>query len=124
MLDRYEGHGGEEDEEGSRTYPSKTEIGGAWALGEKYPELVRGKSLLFGLVYLPMYAYYDGLTSAQVELLTMDSPMVDYHADKKGKKKKEPRKPTMADAEEAKRKWEEKYKGSTAAVTFDLTKYE
>lgn len=91
-------------------------------MGEKYPELTKGKSFLFGLVYLPMYAYYDGLTSAQVELLTMDAPVVDYHADKK--KKTELRAPTKEEADAVAEKWKKKYEGKKLSGTLDLTKYE
>ena len=92
-------------------------------MGEKYPELTKGRSFLFGLVYLPMYAYYDGLTSAQVELLTMDAPVVDYHYDKK-KKDKALRAPTKEEADAVAEKWKKKYEGKKLSGTLDLTKYE
>lgn len=69
-----------------------------------------------------MYAYYDGLTSAQVELLTMDTPVVDYHADKK--KKKALRAPTKEEADAAAAKWNEKYGGKKKSGTIDLTIYD
>ena len=37
---------------------------------------------LFGLIEVPMWDYYWGLTAAQVELLTIDQPIVVYKADK------------------------------------------
>lgn len=42
--------------------------------------------LLFGGLYsIPMYSYYWVMTSAQIELLAMDTPIVTY--DRKGEKK-------------------------------------
>lgn len=78
-----------------------------------------------------MYAYYDGLTCAQVELLTSDAPMVDYHSDKKGKKgrksnkgKSEPPRPSKKRVEEVTRRWMAKYGNGKTSDTLDLTKYE
>jgi len=39
------------------------------------------RDFLFGLVRVPMWDYYWGLTAAQVELLTIDQPIVVYKAD-------------------------------------------
>lgn len=38
---------------------------------------------LFGTVEVPMWDYYWGLTAAQVELLTIDQPIVVYKKEKK-----------------------------------------
>ena len=40
------------------------------------------RDFLFGLIRVPMWDYYWGLTAAQVELLTIDQPIVVYKADK------------------------------------------
>ena len=40
------------------------------------------RRFLFGMVEVPMWDYYWGLTAAQVELLTIDQPIVVYKADK------------------------------------------
>ena len=37
---------------------------------------------LFGMIRVPMWEYYWGLTAAQVELLTIDTPIVVYKRDK------------------------------------------
>ena len=37
---------------------------------------------LFGTIEVPMWDYYWGLTAAQVEILTIDQPIVVYKADK------------------------------------------
>ena len=41
------------------------------------------RDFLFGLVRVPMWDYYWGLTAAQVELLTIDQPIVVYKKEKK-----------------------------------------
>ena len=41
------------------------------------------RDYLFGLIRVPMWDYYWGLTAAQVELLTIDQPMVVYKKEKK-----------------------------------------
>lgn len=40
------------------------------------------RDFFFGLIRVPMWDYYWGLTAAQVELLTIDQPIVVYKADK------------------------------------------
>lgn len=40
------------------------------------------RDFLFGMIRVPMWDYYWGLTAAQVELLTIDQPIVVYKADK------------------------------------------
>lgn len=39
------------------------------------------RDFCFGLIRVPMWDYYWGLTAAQVELLTIDQPIVVYKAD-------------------------------------------
>jgi hypothetical protein len=66
------------------------------------------RDFLFGLVRVPMWDYYWGLTAAQVELLTIDQPIVVYKADKT---KDKPWKDGYVDSEYANRqyqKWLEK----------------
>jgi hypothetical protein len=41
------------------------------------------RDFLFGLVRVPMWDYYWGLTAAQVELLTIDQPIVVYKKEKR-----------------------------------------
>lgn len=44
------------------------------------------RDFLFGTIRVPMWDYYWGLTAAQVELLTIDQPIVVYKADKNKEK--------------------------------------
>lgn len=39
------------------------------------------RDFCFGLIRVPMWDYYWGLTAAQVELLTIDQPIVVYKKD-------------------------------------------
>lgn len=41
------------------------------------------RNFFFGLVRVPMWDYYWGMTAAQVELLTIDQPIVVYKKEKK-----------------------------------------
>ena len=45
------------------------------------------RDFLFGLVRVQMWDYYWGLTAAQIELLTIDTPIVVYKRDDSGKPK-------------------------------------
>lgn len=40
------------------------------------------RDFLFGMLRVPMWDYYWGLTAAQVELLTIDQPIIVYKAEK------------------------------------------
>ena len=115
ISERDEGFETEHEEGGSRSYPARTAFGEAWTIGEKHPNLVASRSFLFGLVVVPMYEYRCVLSCAQIELLTVDKPVVNYGSGKKYKGGK-PKRPTRKDVEEAKRKWEEKYKDGKKPV--------
>ena len=39
------------------------------------------RCFFFGMIEVPMWDYYWGLTAAQVELLTIDQPIIVYKAD-------------------------------------------
>lgn len=60
--------------------------------------------MLLGLVRIPMYEYYWGLTAAQIELLAMDCPVVVY------KNKKDKPKHTKKEMDALMAKWEAKQK--------------
>jgi hypothetical protein len=65
------------------------------------------RDFLFGLIRVPMWDYYWGLTAAQVELLTIDQPIVVYKADKENTPWKNGT-ATASYAEKQLRLWEEK----------------
>lgn len=80
------------------------------------------RSFLFGFITIPMYEYRCVLSLAQIELLMADKPVVVYpHKNKKGKKGDKPDRPSKASIEEAKRKWEEKYKDGAKPAALDLS---
>lgn len=68
------------------------------------------RDFFFGMIRVPMWDYYWGLTAAQVELLTIDQPIVVYKRDEKKAKPWE--KGTVSEnyANKAYQKWLEKKK--------------
>lgn len=70
------------------------------------------RDYLFGLIRIPMYDYYWGLTSAQVDLLSIDRPMVVYKKEKDNEPKPGEKgfKRTAAQAQAAYRQWLERQK--------------
>lgn len=85
MLDRDERHDDEQDEKGSDSFASRTTFGAAWALSEKFPELLATKHYFGGLFSVRMYAYYWLYTIAELQLLAIDQPIVVYHHENKDK---------------------------------------
>ncbi len=76
------------------------------------------KSFLWGLINIPMFEYRWVLTIAQIELLSIDKPVVNYRIgkDKKSKFKR----PNMVNVLDKAKEWENKYKdGSKPKI--DLT---
>ena len=127
ISDRDERFEDEYEEGGSRSYPSRTTYGEAWAIGEKHPNLMASKSFLWGLISIPMYEYRCVLTCAQIELLTIDKPVVNYGINKsKGGKRdrmnqsfKRPSKQLVMNKT---KEWEEKYKDGSKPV-IDLSQF-
>ena len=67
------------------------------AIGEKHGWLLADKHYLGGLLTCKAWGYWTGYTSAQIELMVADAPLVVYGDDKK--------KPTRRAIEQAKRDW-------------------
>ena len=68
------------------------------------------RDFLFGMIRVPMWDYYWGLTAAQVELLTIDQPVVVYKADKDNDKPWKNGTATEGYAKSQYQKWLEKKK--------------
>ena len=68
------------------------------------------RDFLFGMIRVPMWDYYWGLTAAQVELLTIDQPIVVYKADKDNDKPWKNGTVTEGYAKSQYQKWLEKKK--------------
>jgi len=80
------------------------------------------RDFLFGLVRVPMWDYYWGLTAAQVELLTIDQPIVVYKAEKDNTPWKDG-KATESYAKSQYQKWlEKKKKRDAEGKTLDMEK--
>lgn len=75
--------------------------------------MTRSRYFLFGLLEVPMWGYMWGYTSAQIELVTADSPVVTYPGKKKKKggrvQGKEFDVPDADDVRLAAERWKEKY---------------
>lgn len=76
--------------------------------------------------YVPMYEYYWGLTVAQVELLSIDVPIVVFKRDKKRDKhgKLIPNKPRSVDVVKRAMEYEDKYKNTENKHSFDFGGFE
>lgn len=68
------------------------------------------RDFLFGLIRVPMWDYYWGLTAAQVEILTIDQPIVVYKKDENKPKPWENGTVSEDYAKKAYQKWLEKKK--------------
>ena len=68
------------------------------------------RDFLFGMIRVHMWDYYWGLTAAQVELLTIDQPIVVYKADKDNDKPWKNGTATEGYAKSQYQKWLEKKK--------------
>lgn len=79
IIDRNDGH--DDDDGKTRAWPSRTRWGAAYSLGEKFPFLLERR---FGI---GAFDYWWGYTSAQIDLMLMDQPTIEYDTkDNKGKK--------------------------------------
>ena len=77
ISDRDDGSGDDDDEERSESYPSRTSWGAAFSLAEKFP-------FLFATRYgIKAYDYWWGYTSAQIDLMVADQPIIVYKKEKK-----------------------------------------
>ena len=70
------------------------------------------RSFLLGLVTIPMYEYRCVMSKAQIELLSIDKPLVDYgtRRKEKGKKGHVFKRPNMIDVLDKAEEWKRKYK--------------
>ena len=125
ISDRDERLENEYEEGGSRSYPSRTAYGEAWTIGEKHPNLMASRSFFFGLLTIPMYEYRCVLSCAQIELLTIDKPVINYGMDKDGKRDKKGRdskRPSKQQVIKKTKEWEDKYKDGAKPV-IDLSQF-
>lgn len=110
MLDRGKGYADANEDGRSRAYPSRTRYGTAGGDGKARQYLVMSKSFFFGFVTVYDWEWLWGRTAAQIELRTIDQPIIVYKADEK---KEVPWKNGRASSKYANdqlRKWREKKK--------------
>ena len=81
------------------------------------------RRFFFGLVEVPMWGYRSGHTIAQIELLTIDQPIVVYKADKNKEKPWKDGTVSRKYADDQYKKWlEGKKKRDKEGKTFDMHK--
>ena len=111
--DRVDGH--DDDEGSARSWPSRTSWGASHALAEKFP------FLFDRFMWITEYGYRFGYTSAQIDLMVSDQPLIDYNAsERKGMgntRKDVDEMDALSDA------WNEKNGGGRAGNTFSLSGY-
>ena len=78
------------------------------------------RDFLFGLIRVPMWDYYWGLTAAQVELLSIDQPIVVYKADKDNDKPWKKGQVSGGYAKSQYQKWLEKKKREAEGKKLDF----
>lgn len=61
------------------------------------------------------WGYWDGYTKSQIKLMALDGPVVNYHRNKKGKKKVDEVNMTAQEAQDMWKRWETHRGGKTFA---------
>ena len=105
ISDRNDGRDDDDDEKRSKSYPSRTSWGGAFSLAEKFPFLFERR---YGIA---AYDYWWGYSSAQIDLMTIDQPLVVYPKDDDNK----PKEHTQKKMDDFYERWAAKKKGTTMA---------
>lgn len=123
ISDRDEGHDNDDDEGGSKAFPSRETWGAAWSIGEKHPSLTEPLILFFGLWRIPMWGYYWQYTLAQIELLSVDGPLISYNRKNRTKDNKSAPAVRAEDVNRKVKEWQEKYGGGKTEVILDFSQY-
>lgn len=71
----------DDDEERSRSIPSRTRIGKQAAILEKFPSLAAPLSLFCGLITIPFWGYRN-TSMAMLDVMISDLPHVEYRKEK------------------------------------------
>lgn len=116
ISDRDDGRDDDDDEERSKSYPSRTSWGAAFSLAEKFGFLFHRK------YFIAAYDYWWGYSSAQIDLMVADQPLVVYP---KTKKESGPKKHTLKEMDDLYDRWMEKKKneGSLVGKKISLADY-
>ncbi len=117
IIDRNDGHN--DDDGSTRNWPSRTHWGAAFSVGEKFPFLLERR---FGI---GAFDYWWGYTQAQIELMMIDQPTIEYI--NKDKKKRKSMIATKQEADEMnalQEAWDKKRQGkSYVGKTFSLNDF-
>ena len=105
VLDRGKGYADEHDDEGSRTYPSRTPFGARFSDRKRLQWLHTSRYFLFGLIEVKEWPYLWGYTAAQIQLMMIDEPLTVY---KKSDEKTEAEKKTPEHMMEVVERWKAK----------------
>ena len=116
ISDRDDGRDDDDDEERSKSYPSRTSWGAAFSLAEKFGFLFQRK------YFIAAYDYWWGYSSAQIDLMVADQPLVVYP---KTKKEGGPKNHTKKEMDDLYDRWMEKKKneGSLVGKKISLADY-
>lgn len=77
------------------------------------------RCFFLGLIRVEQWGYRWGFTSAQIELLAVDTPIIVYPKRNKGKNGNQ-RKPKAIEVKSASRRWQQKY-GTENSKKIDLS---
>ncbi len=116
ISDRNDGH--DDDNGSTRSWPSRTQLGAAYSLAEKYPFLFERK---FGI---RAFDYWWGYTTNEIELIITDQPVIDYNFKKDKKRSLIASKKEEDELEALDKAWAEKRNGRTyVGKTFSLNDF-
>lgn len=117
IIDRNDGHN--DDNGSTRSWPSRTRWGAAYALAEKFPFLFERR---FGI---KAFDYWWGYTQAEIDLMVTDQPTMEYDVkDKKGKKSMIATKQEEQEMKDLVKEWEKDRNGkSYVGKTFSLSDF-
>ena len=114
------GNGHDDDDSSTRAWPSRTSWGGNHSVAEKLPFLF---TPFMGIME---YGWRFGYTSAQIDLMIMDQPTVEYGSDKdkRGKKSMIATKQEEDEMKDLVEAWKKDRNGKTyAGKTFSLNDF-
>ena len=114
------GNGHDDDDSSTRAWPSRTTWGGNHSVAEKLP------FLFIPFMGIMEYGWRFGYTSAQIDLMIIDQPTVDYSSnkDKRGKKSMIATKQEEDEMKDLVEAWKKDRNGKTyAGKTFSLNDF-
>ena len=105
ISDRNDGH--DDDDGGTRGWPSRTRWGAAYSLAEKFPFLFERR---FGI---RAFDYWYGYSACLIDLMAMDQPVIEYSSKDKKKGSMMASRSEVDSLNELTEAWENKRKGKS-----------